>query len=126
MCLIAVNLPSIWFLFTRGKVPDKVLESVRSLTSLRSFASSLGAGSKKAAGSAFSSKKNCFEMPHSVTGSNPGKAFPERKVDPESSGYEIHVGRDDRETADLERGMAEEDVPPVPPLPRGSPGLRNW
>lgn len=35
LCLIAVNLPSLWFLFSKVK-PESVLRSVRSMISLRS------------------------------------------------------------------------------------------
>ena len=46
LCLIAVNLPSLWFLFSKVK-PESVLRSVRSMISLRSnrsAASSQGKG----------------------------------------------------------------------------------
>lgn len=49
MCLIAVNLPSLWFYFSKLS-PERVLASIRSAISLSSLRSDRGSGSRSRPG----------------------------------------------------------------------------
>ena len=105
MCLTAVNLPSIWLLFTKGTVPEKVLRSVRSLVSLRSSSSSydgrkrVGHGSES---SANSQNVHCSGRPSRDQYNSTDK------MNPEAGGYKVYA------LSDLESGKNE--IPPVPPV----------
>lgn len=108
MCLTAVNLPSLWLFFSKGRVPDKVLHSIHSLVSLGS-----STGSKGSKGSNNSSKKNTGFS--AASGSSRQSQDREQLVDkfnPDAGGYEVHALRN---KDDLESGSGSE-LPPVPPI----------
>ncbi|KAL9108292.1 MAG: hypothetical protein Q9227_006889 [Pyrenula ochraceoflavens] len=122
MCVIAANLPSLWLLFSSGRVPEKVLHSIRSLVSLRS---------NNSGGSNRSNRSNPFKNGNANgvkrDGSSSTKVSMDRnrlvdKVNPEAGGYEAYALRD--VDSDLEsgggggKGMGRggNGVPPMPPV----------
>ncbi|KAL9616258.1 MAG: hypothetical protein Q9160_008852 [Pyrenula sp. 1 TL-2023] len=107
MCLVAVNLPSIWFLFTKAKIPEKVLESIRSLISL---GSSLG-GKDGDRSSGTVSKKGSGEAVR-VNGIGNGNGKVELRLNEEVGGWELHALPAQHAKEDLESGNG--DVIAVP------------
>ena len=112
MTLVAVNLPSIWLLVSRhSSVPEKVLHSLRSLTSLRS------------GGSNDSSRRRSRKSGDNNDGSSSQNRMSEdkarltNKILPDSGGeYEAYVMGNVAGDLESGKGAVEDHVPPVPPI----------
>lgn len=104
MCLVAVNLPSLWLFFKKASGPKKIIHSARSFISSRSINSSNNSNSlKKKRGGSDPSDRVSQERIQLV-----------KKIDPRAGGYEAYA-MGDVDGREGGKGDGRGSHGPVPP-----------